>query len=197
TSHSKYESELLFHLQFAGLIKGGSVTHFGPSSTSTIADSIPFANGVVPSKDGKLLFVASTLGLYINVYKIIKYDNGDIKFRYFDKIYVDAMPDNLNLDSETGDIYVTGAIHPFETITYLGLPGIPKKEQNVAWRVIRIKIVNSSENRDKYEFKTETVLEHGGTEHKMATVSVPHSKLNRMLIGFLFTDEILNCKINP
>jgi hypothetical protein len=196
TSHSKYENELLFKLQFLGLVNGGVVSHFGPGNTSIIADSIPFANGVVPSKDGKLLFVASTLGLYINVYKIIKQENGRLEFRYLDKIFVDVMPDNLNLDSETDNIFVTGVINPVELITYLAVPGIPKKEQNVAFRVVRIKFENNSENRDEYEFKTETVLEHDGNIHRMATVAAPHSKLNRVLIGFLFTDEVLNCKLN-
>ncbi|KXN64854.1 hypothetical protein CONCODRAFT_13799, partial [Conidiobolus coronatus NRRL 28638] len=196
TSHSKYESELLFKLQFPGLVNGGAVSYFGPRSTSIIADSIPFANGVVLSKDRSLLFVASTLGLYINVYKVAKKGNGGLEFKYLDKIFIDVMPDNLNLDSETGDIYVAGAIRPFETVVYFGLPGIPKKEQNVAWRVVRIKIENSSENRDKYDFKTETVLEHDGTIHRMATVAAPHSKLNRVLIGFLFNEGVLNCRLN-
>ncbi|KXN73081.1 hypothetical protein CONCODRAFT_68510 [Conidiobolus coronatus NRRL 28638] len=196
TSHSRYESELLFKLQFLGLVNGGAVSHFGPSNISIIADSIPFANGVVPSKDGKLLFVASTLGLYINVYKITKQENEGLEFKYLDKISVDVMPDNLNLDSETGDIFVTGVINPIELITYLAVPGLPKKEQNVAFRIVRVKIENISENTDKYEFNTETVLEHDGSIHRMATVAAPHYKLNRVLIGFLFTDEVLNCKLN-
>jgi hypothetical protein len=120
-----------------------------------------------------------------------------LEFSYLDKIYVDVMPDNLNLDTETGDIYIAGTIRLFEVATYLGSPGIPKKEQNVAWRVIKIKIEKNAENKDKYKFITETVLEHDGTDHKMATVAAPHSKLNRVLIGFLFTDEILNCELNP
>jgi hypothetical protein len=193
TNHFKYRSELLHNLQFAGLIKGGSVTHFGPSSTSNIADSIPFANGVVPSKDGKLLFVASTLGLYINVYKIIKHDNGNLEFSYLDKFNVDVLPDNLNLDSETGDLFVAGVIRPFESLSYLSSPGIPGNDLNVAFRVVRIKVEKDGESKDKYKFKTETVLEHDGTVHRLATVAAPHTKLNRVLIGFLYTDGILNC----
>ncbi|KXN73128.1 hypothetical protein CONCODRAFT_15722 [Conidiobolus coronatus NRRL 28638] len=195
TSHSKYESALLFKLQFTGLIKGGVVTHFGPTNTSFIAESIPFANGITTSKDKKLLFVASTIGLYINVYKIVNHEGGGLEFNYFDQIKVEVMPDNLNLDFETGDIYVAGEISPVELANYLLTPGLPKSDQNVSFRVARVKI--NAEGSDKYSFKTETVLEHGGSIHKKATVAAPHSKLNRVLIGFLFADEILNCKLNP
>jgi hypothetical protein len=196
TGPTKYQTELMIFAQILGFFRGGLITHFSPSDTSIVSESIYFANGVVPSKDGKLLFVASSLDASIAVFKISKNKKKQIEFSYYDKIPVDALPDNLSIDHETGDIFVAGMTSLTEFMGYITSPGLPTKDQNVGFRVIRIQIGKNVEDKDKYEFKTETVLEHDGTIHKMATVAAPHSKLNRVLIGSLFSDEVLNCKIN-
>jgi arylesterase/paraoxonase len=141
------------------------------------AEDLAYPNGITVSRDGKTVYVASTIKHIIKVYDR---DEASGALQYRDEIDLDTGVDNLDIDRD-GNIWV--ACHP-KLLTYVKHSGDP----SVLSPSQVIKVIPKEEGYDIQE-----VYLNSGEELSASSVAVLYK--DRMLIGAVFGDKILDCKL--
>lgn len=193
SNHAGFKNYWLSKAQLVGLFEGGPLTQFTRNSSKVIYNKINKSNGITFSKDRKLLFVAQSGAKSIEVFSV----KNEIQqeFTHIHTIKIPILPDNLNLDHSTGDLYVAGFVNYFEVLGYLfSAPNF--KNAKCSFRINRVQIREDPKSEIGYRFEVDTALEHNGETLSMATVAAPSSAKNKLLISSIYGNGILSCKMN-
>ncbi|KXN73077.1 hypothetical protein CONCODRAFT_3959, partial [Conidiobolus coronatus NRRL 28638] len=192
-NNAGFKNYWLSKAQYLGLFLGSPLTHFTPNSSKIIYNKINKSNGITFSKDRKLLFISNPDAFGIEVFSVS--DEKEHEFTRIHTITINGLPDNLNIDPDTGDLYATCFVNIKELFHYVN--SAPNFSNNkCSFRVNRIKVIKDSKSEIGYNFEVSTVLEHNGDILSMGTVSAPSSSKNKLFISSIFGDGILSCKLN-
>ncbi len=140
------------------------------------ATGLKYANGVEASRDGKIIYVASTTNQTIEVY------SRDIKtgeLQHMDSIFLNTHPDNLYVDDKD-NIWV-GAL--------------PKGIEFFKYRYEKVDICPSQVLKvtpdDQGSYVIKEVYLNMGNEISASTSVIPYK--NRMLVGGVYEDYFIDC----
>jgi len=153
------------------------VLHYDGKGFRKAAEDLAYPNGIAVSRDGRTVYVASTLKRCIKVYDR---DVASGALQYRDEIDLSSGVDNLDIDRE-GNIWV--ACHPkiLTFVKHAGDPSVQSPSQV-------IKVVPKEVGYDIQE-----IYLNSGEELSASSVAVLYK--DRMLIGAVFGDKILDCKL--
>ncbi len=175
TNDHYYSSGLMHVLENYLTLPISNVMYFDGENYKQVASGISFANGINVSANGKQLYLASLTSLKVYVYQRDLISN---ELSLLKKINTNTGVDNIELD-ENGDLWI-GA-HP----QTLKLASYAKNLQaRSPSQVIKIKVSDGS-------FDVKSVYLNNGDP--IAGSSVAAVKGNRMLIGSVFDNKILDC----
>jgi len=175
TNDHHYSSGIMHVLENYLTLPISNVMYFDGEDYKQVASGISFANGINVSANGKQLYLASLSSLQVHVYQRDLTSN---ELSLLKKIDTKTGVDNIELD-ENGDLWI-GA-HP----QLLKLASYAKDSQaRSPSQVVKIKISDGS-------FEVESVYLNNGDP--IAGSSVAAVKGNRMLIGSVFDNKILDC----
>lgn len=159
-------------------LSGSNVVYFDGQHFSIAAEGFQYANGINVSLDQKTLYLSTTVGKKIHVFK------RDIRSGILEKTEVKAFDtglDNIDIDA-TGAIWITG--HP-KLLTFVSHAKDPQL-------ISPSQILKVSRNHFG-GFEYEEVYLNLGEELSAASVAVVKS--NRMLVGSVFDAKILDCQL--
>lgn len=171
-----------FNLEMILRLRWGSIGFYDGKNATIVesAGSLFIPNGITKSKDGKFLYLAHIGDQEVRVY----IRNGDNTLKLHESVYVGTSADNLDVDFETGDIWI-GA-HP---VRYKVFPYIDEPSVNLSpAQVLRIQL--SSGNSPP---TIEEVYSNEGNEISGSTVAVRYKQA--FLIGSV-RSHALYCKID-
>ena len=175
TNDHHYSSGIMHVLENYLMLPISNVMYFDGEDYKQVASGMSFANGINVSANGKQLYLASLSSLKVHVYQRDLTSN---ELSLLKKIDTQTGVDNIELD-ENGDLWI-GA-HP----QLLKLASYAKNSQaRSPSQVLIIKVSDGS-------FDVESVYLNNGDP--IAGSSVAAVKRNRMLIGSVFDDKILDC----
>jgi len=178
TNDHHYSSGIMHVLENYLTLPISNVMYFDGEDYKQVASGISFANGINVSANGKQLYLASLTSLKIYVYQR---DLGSNELSLLKKIDTQTGVDNIELD-ENGDLWIGS--HP----QLLKLAGYAKDSKaRSPSQVLKIKVSDGS-------FEVESVYLNNGDP--IAGSSVAAVKGNRMLIGSVFDNKILDCTFN-
>ena len=146
----------------------------------TVAKGLAYANGINMSPDGKTVYVAATVGQEVCVYDRDKH-SGDLTPRH--TIELDTGVDNIEMD-ENGDLWIGSHPKLLTFVKYSQNPKILSPSQ-----VLKVAIKDSGQS---------TVQEIYLNDGKyLSGSSVAAVFKDTLLIGSVFDDHFLECKISP
>jgi arylesterase/paraoxonase len=155
------------------------VLYYNGSEFRRAVGDIAYANGIALSNDGKTVYVASPVGRLIQVFDR---DKETEALRYRESIDLGTGVDNLDVD-ENGNIWA--GCHP-KLLTFVKHQNDPTK---IAPSQI-LKIVPTG----KGAYDVKEIYLNTGEELSSSTVAVLYR--DRMLIGSVLDDHILDCILN-
>ena len=175
TNDHHYSSGFMHILENYLMLPISNIMYFDGEDYKQVASGMSFANGINVSANGKQLYLASLTSLKVYVYQR---DLSSNELSLLKKINTQTGVDNIELD-ENGDLWI-GA-HP----QLLKLASYAKNSQaRSPSQVLKIKVSDGS-------FDVESVYLNNGDP--IAGSSVAAVKGNRMLIGSVFDNKILDC----
>lgn len=155
-----------------------NVVYFDGEKYSIAADNIAYANGINMSRDGKEVYVASTIGGSILIYER---DAGNGNLALKDEVVLKTGVDNIELD-EHGNLWV--ACHP-QLLTFVQHT---KDTSNYAPSQV-FKLSKNAEGK----FTAEEIFLSKGDDLSGSSVAAVSGKV--MLIGSVMDNGILNCEL--
>jgi arylesterase/paraoxonase len=157
----------------------GSVVYFDGNSGKTVAERIPYANGIHTSKDGKKLFVAST-----NVNELLVFKRNSDNTLEEEAVYNTGVGvDNIELD-DAGNLYIGS--HP-QLLKFLG----HSKDSTKLSPTVILKLAY---NETEKTFTQETVYTDDGSKLSGGSVAAMYKKPDGqevILLGSVFERKIL------
>ncbi|MDZ4846560.1 MAG: SMP-30/gluconolactonase/LRE family protein [Chitinophagales bacterium] len=159
-------------------LKKSNVIYFDGENYSIAADNIAYANGINMSRDGKEVYVASTIAGSVQVYDR---DSASGKLMLKDEIFLKTGIDNIELDEE-GNLWV--ACHP-KLLTFV-------RHANDTSKLSPSQVFKLSKNASGKFSAKEIFLSKGDD---LSASSVAAVTGNTMLIGSVMDEGILRCEI--
>lgn len=173
-SHSNIGKKLEDYLQ----LKKSNVIYFDGEKYSVAADGIAYANGINISRDGKEVYVASTIAGSVQVY------NRDVasgRLTLKDEIFLKTGTDNIELD-EQGNLWV--ACHP-QLLTFV-------QHANDTSKLSPSQVFKLTKHAQG-KFEAEEVFLSKGDDLSGSSVAAVAG--NTMLIGSVLDEGILHCEL--
>ncbi len=156
-----------------------NVVYYNGNTFSEAAGGFGYANGINISPDGRTLYVAGTTGMALKVYdRDLK--TGALTFK--EKIQFDTGLDNIEIGPD-GDLWI-GA-HP-QLLKFVAHSKDAAKLSPS--QVLRIKL------KDGGQHQIDEIYLNRGEELSAASVCAVYK--NRMLIGSVFEEKILDCRLD-
>jgi arylesterase/paraoxonase len=155
--------------------KKANLVYYNGKSFSIVVEDIAYANGVAVTGDGETLFLASTIGKKLRVFR------RDIKsgsLELAQTIDIGTAGDNIDIDNR-GRILLT--CHP-KLLTFV-------KHSNDSTKKSPSQILEVKEEGGKY--KAEEIYLNMGDDISGASVAAPFG--NRLLVGAVFERYFLDC----
>lgn len=150
----------------------GSIGFYDGNKATIVVDGLVTPNGITVSKDGKFLYVAHVGEEDIRIYK----RNADNSLTYEKSIYVGTISDNLDIDADTGDLWVGSHPSFFKLLDYVhDMKGYLSPSQ-----VFRIRFPPGSSEPVITE-----VYANDGSQQEASTVAVKYKR--GLLIGSVGT----------
>jgi len=156
----------------------GFVLYYNGDSFQVVAKGLAYANGINLSPDGKLLYVAATVGQEVLVYEREK-ETGKLTPR--DTISLGTGPDNIDVD-ENGDLWI--GCHP-KLLTFVKYSKDP--EQLSPSHVIKVVVAKSG------EYNVEEIFLSNGENLSGSSVAAVFE--DTLLIGSVFDKAFLRCRL--
>ncbi|KAK7111887.1 serum paraoxonase/arylesterase 1-like isoform X2 [Littorina saxatilis] len=155
------------------------VVHFDANNYTVVADDLASANGIAMSKDGQYIYVAPCLGQEIRVFRRNK-DNS-LTLQQIFPLY--TIPDNIQVDHTTGDLYV--GCHP---IAYKVLLHMEEPSEHLApSQVLQLRVKDGNITSAQ-----ELLYDHGELISGSTSALVYNRKL---LVGSIF-HNLVTCDVN-
>lgn len=158
--------------------KKSNVVYFDGKNYSIAADNIAYANGINMSRDGKELYVASTIGQNVLIYDR---DIATGKLTLKDEVVLNTGVDNIELD-EHGNLWV--ACHP-QLLTFMQ----HTKDTSTYAPSQVFKLSKNAEGK----FTAEEIFLSKGDDLSGSSVAAVSG--NVMLIGSVMDNGILRCEM--
>ncbi|KAJ3005059.1 UNVERIFIED_CONTAM: Serum paraoxonase/arylesterase 1, partial [Siphonaria sp. JEL0065] len=155
--------------------------------TRTVAKDIVYANGIVSSRDGEWVFVASSGTASVLIYKRNP-DNGGLKLAQRLQLYL--IPDNLSIDRVTGTIYVAGFATVVDSVKLMVL-----RDEHSAKKIAVMKIVPNSGEQVFYgrPWKVEAAFYTEDSRFASVTTAVVDSVNKKTFFGGMYTSGVIVC----
>lgn len=172
-NHFGHTSEIFLGLYF------GHVLYYNGQNFTIVSEPTHMANGIALSRDGKLVYVVSSSGKKIMVFK----READNRLTKINVIDLDTIPDNPVVDPKTGDILL--GCHPiaFKTLQHQNDPSQPSASQVLMLHM------------DKGGANMTGVTELFSDDLELFGSSVATLYKNRMLIGTV-CHKMMYCEVN-
>jgi arylesterase/paraoxonase len=159
-------------------LAGSFVLYYDGESFRTVAEGLAYANGINVSPDGKMVYVAATVGQKIHVYERDK-ASGDLTLRH--SVELGTGPDNIEID-ESGHLWI--GCHP-KLLTFVKYSKDPRKLSPS--QVLKMTIEQTG------HYTVEEIYLSRGNPLSGSSVAVIFK--NTMLIGSVFDDGFLLCNL--
>nr|XP_022324475.1 serum paraoxonase/arylesterase 1-like [Crassostrea virginica] len=179
TNYGYYRSHLEHVVeQFAGL-HFGNILYYDGQDFIKASEPTHMANGITLSKDGKMVYVMSSAGKYIMMYK----RDPNNQLTKVNTIELDTIPDNPTIDPVTGDIVI--GCHPigFKLLRHMSDPLYPSASQ-----VLLLRLDESGAN-------VTGITELLSDDLELYSSSVATLYKKRMLVGTVF-HKMMYCEVN-
>jgi hypothetical protein len=158
----------------------GYVVHYDDGVTRKVAKEISYANGITMHKDK--VYVASTSNRHLRIYER-KDDDG---LKLLDIVELGQLADNINVDQETGAIYVAGHQNGFKFLDFVKNPAA--KSPSVVTKVV------PNNDEDQFygkKYKASEVYVDDGSNLSAATVAVVYG--DKSVVSGIYTKGIMVC----
>jgi len=176
TNDHKYLAGVMRILEDYLSLKLSSVAYFDGQDSKNILKGIGYANGINVSPDGNTLYLSALTQRLVNIYA--RQSNNELTLQH--SIDSGTGVDNIELD-ENGDLWI-GA-HP----KLLAFVGHAKNRDKLApSQVLKVSVSDGS-------YKVQEVLLDSGA--LLSASSVGAVKGNRLLVGAVFDEKILDCAL--
>nr|XP_022324477.1 serum paraoxonase/lactonase 3-like isoform X2 [Crassostrea virginica] len=179
TNYGYYRSHLGHVVeQFAGL-HFGNILYYDGQDFIKASEPTHMANGITLSKDGKMVYVISSTGKSVMMYK----RDPNNQLTKVNTIELDTFPDNPTIDPVTGDILI--GCHPigFKTLRHMSDPLYPSASQ-----VLLLHLDESGAN-------VTGITELLSDDLELYSSSVATLYKKRMLVGTVF-HKMMYCEVN-
>jgi arylesterase/paraoxonase len=149
----------------------GSIAYYDGHSARIIVDGLLMPNGI--ASFGRNVYVANIGDLELTVYE--RHENDSLSFIRSTKLW--TAPDNINVDPETGEIWIGAHPQLYKASEYLTNP-----EENISpSQVLKIKVSDG-------QSKITEVYSNDGTEISGSTVAARYK--DAILVGTVFTNTL-------
>ncbi|XP_048238590.1 serum paraoxonase/arylesterase 1-like [Haliotis rufescens] len=173
-SSSSYIGRMLEMMSFMAWTHVG---YYDGKGYRTVADGIIMANGIQMSRDGKYVFVATSMGHEIKIYERRNDNSLNLKQSYA----FHTFPDNIMEDPVSGDLYV--AFHP---IGHLMAQHVTDPSLEAPSQILQVKLKQGTVSA-----VTELFVDDG---HLVSGSSVAVVYKKKMLIGSLI-NKLVYCDV--
>ncbi len=177
TNDHKYLTGTMRVLEDYLSLKYASVAYFDGQQSKQVLSGIGYANGINVSRDGSTLYLSALTERTVNIYQR---DTNTNELTLKKLIDSGTGVDNIELD-ENGDLWI-GA-HP-QLLKFVG----HAKDRNKLSpsQVLKVSVADGS-------YKVEEVLLDSGDQLSASSVGAVQG--NRMLVGAVFDEKILDCAL--
>ena len=179
TSYGHFRAHFRHLMEIYLLLPFGSVWYFDGKDYSMVADRFVLANGITLSKDHQNVYAANCILSILNVYK--REENDSLTLEQEFELY--SMPDNINIEPETGNLIIAANPTPHMMAQHLNDPEIPS-----ASKVLMVNMKNGS----FAESMTELFSDDGSAG--IWGGSVGNVYKNKMLIGTVH-HKLMYCEV--
>jgi len=155
-----------------------SVLYYDGKEFRTVAKGLAYANGINVSSDGKTIYVTAAVGRKVHVYDRNS-DSGDLKLQQ--SLKLGTAPDNIEVDKR-GHLWIGSHPKLLTFVKYSKNPKILSPSQ-----VIKVVIQESG------KYTVEEIYLNNGKPLSGSSVAAVFE--NQMLIGSVFDDHFLLCKM--
>ncbi|KAJ2647676.1 hypothetical protein IWW40_004490 [Coemansia sp. RSA 1250] len=169
----------------------GHIVYYGHEKMlTTAASGISYPNGIARSADGNTIYVAASSEPSINIFR----PRPDGSLELMGKtVFGNFVPDNISVDTATGQLLVSGFLNTFEMFRYNreALSGSTTARPASSIRRLR-PLPNPSDG-----FAVENVLSVGSSllpSTTMATLQNQGRGVQRILLGSVMADHIAICR---
>lgn len=163
-----------------GRMPWGNVVLWDKGEAQVVADGIRSANGMASSPDAKYIYVNAVVGTETLVYE--RQQNNSLLL--IDRVKIGFLDDNVDVESNSGDLYITGHTHLIKFLQHAKDPVGSRSPS---------KVVRAYRGEGK-QWKVEPILIDDGKLLNGATISAVDAATNTTLIGGVYMNGVASCK---
>ncbi|KAI7847433.1 hypothetical protein BDC45DRAFT_526068 [Circinella umbellata] len=155
-----------------------------------VARGFSFANGLA-GDNKQVLFAAETNKMTVHRYDIITIPAEDdhdtkVQLHYVDKVTVPMAVDNIDFDSQSGDVTIAGHPKAWNLLKYVEAP-----EKNVKKLPSRVMVWHTNTNQ------VEDLFLDDGTFYRTSSTGAIDNNTHKLIISGLYARGILVCNHDP
>lgn len=185
----------LFYMENLGLWAGGKVMFYGgKEDCRELASGIKYSNGIALSSDRRLLYVAESFRAKLLVFERDSEDSiPDIELK--EQVPLKFLPDNINVDQSTGQIYVAGySSNIKESLKFVLYDGVSNTDP---FKGVVARIVNETGEGRFFgrNYLVEPILvDHGDTLFSTSVAASDEIRGALLLSGLFTSRGMLDCR---
>ncbi|KAJ2408141.1 hypothetical protein J3B01_001725 [Coemansia erecta] len=189
TNDMRSTSRIMRQIEIFFGMAWGHIVYYGHEGMfTTAAAGISYPNGIARSADGNTIYVAASSEPSVNMFR----PASDGTLALVGKtVFKDFVPDNVSVDTTTGQVLVSGFLNTFEMFRYNHevLSGTSARPAAAVRRLRPLAY-------PRMGFAVENVLSHDGTLLPATTMATLQTKrgVQRILLGSVMADHIAICR---
>lgn len=180
TNDHRYRNDVMRILEDYLKLPLSNVVYFDGNNFSEMADGFSYANGINVSPDGRKLYVAATTRMVLHVYDRDK-QTGKLTLK--ENIRFDTGLDNIEI-GPSGTLWIGSHPQLLKFVAHSKDAGKLSPSQ-----VLRVEL------KDDGEHQIDEVYLNNGEELSGSSVGAVYR--DRLLIGSVFEEKILDCRLDP
>lgn len=174
TEYMRYPDNYYTSLvEMYGMFNLGRVWFYNGNEFIQVLSDLGFPNGIAASKDKSIIYLAEVFRKQVTSFK----RNSDNSLQRLQTVFVDTVPDNINIDQVTGDLWIGCQPRLYSILEYGSLEGDLQSPS----QVIKMKGSNLTE-------VTEILMDDG---RLVSGSSVASFYKGRVLIGTVGTELVI------